>query len=308
MMKAVLGAAVALLLLSALPTTAQVPNLDITLAVDDLATPIPYSGSGTFSFNVTVGCLAILRTMSEGKATEATVTVDLSNPPAWATSTPATVDFTPEPACITNGDGYVTKSGSITVAVSPDAPAVEEQTLNFTADMPVQGDPVTSTDQAIATVAYQPEYTLVTDVQFPLTVTSPKTTFNLTVTQASNARSMVMMEEIRTSAGSIAGLASLAYENRAGQPDTKVFKVTFTAPSGAWNQSTVQFKAYSHFLLLDGRAGEFDAGTPVTWQFVNGGVPAPDGDGDGGRESPMPVAPLLALGLVALAGLLRRRA
>ena len=306
-MKAVTGAAVAALLLSVVPLAAQgqVEGLDLTVAVADLATPIPYSGSGTLAFNATVGCLAILRSMSEGTTQSATLTVDLSDPPAWVTSTPATVEFAPDPACVTGGSGYITKAGTITLTVTPAAPGVEEQALNFTATMPTQGDPMSDSDEAIVTVAYQANYTLSTDARFPLTVTAAKTTFNLTVTQASNARSMVMMEEIKTSAGTIAGLASQAYENRAGQPSTKVFKVTFTAPPGAWNTSATQFKAYSHYLLLDGRAGAYDPGTAVSWEFVNGGVPAPESTG--GKEGPMPVAPLLAFGLVALAAALRRR-
>lgn len=312
-MKAVQGAAVAALLLSVLsvPLAAAqaelVPGLDVSLDVADLATPIPYSGSATFAFNVTVGCLAGLRTMSEAGSPTATLTVDLANPPAWVMATPATVDVTPDQGCVTNSDGYITRSGSITVTVKPEAPGVEDQTLNFTATMPTQGEPVSSSDEALATVAYNPSYTLQADVQFPLTVTAAKTTFNLTVKQASNARSMIMMEEIKTSAGTVAGLASTVYESGGGKSDTKVFKVTFTAPEGAWNRSTVSFKAYSHYLLLDARSGPYDPGTAVTWEFVNGGVPATNG-GDGDKKSPMPVAPMMALGLVALAAMLRRRA
>jgi hypothetical protein len=306
-MKAFLGAALAaVFLLSSLPTAqGQAPGLDLSLAVDDLLTPIPYSGAGTFSFNVTVGCLASLRSMSETQAIAGTLTVDLLDPPAWAVSTPATVDVTPTPDCAA-GNGYMTKSGTITVMAKPDAPGVTEQALNFTATLPTQGEPVHAEDAALATVAYHASYKLETDAKFPLTVTAAKTNFTLTVTQSSNARSMVMVEEVKATTGSIAGMASTVYESGAGKSDSKTFKVTYTAPEGSWNKSTVSFKAYSHFLLLDSRAGPFDPGTPVTWEFVNGGVPATK-SGDSGKDSPMPVAPLTALGLVAVAAMLRRR-
>src|ERR1044072_7934152 len=90
-MKAFLGTALAAaFLLSALPTAQaqDVPGLALSLAVDDLATPIPYSGSGTLSFNITVGCLAALRSMSESTTTSATATVDLANAPSSVTAHP----------------------------------------------------------------------------------------------------------------------------------------------------------------------------------------------------------------------------
>jgi hypothetical protein len=312
-MKAVSGAAaVAALLLSVLPTASaqgQVPGLDLSLAVDDLAVPIPYSGQATLSFNVTVGCLAGLRSMSETQSTTATATVDLADPPAWVTATPAAVVVTPsDPACATNGTGYITRSGTITLTVKPEAPGVVAHSLNFTATMPTQGDPMTASDDAAVKVAYHANYRLETDAKFPMTVTAHKTSFNLTVTQSSNARSMVMMEEVHASAGVIAGMASTVYESGGGKSDAKTFKITFTAPDGAWNRSTVSFKAYSHYLLLDSRAGPYDPGTAVTWEFVNGGVPVTKTNGgDSDKKSPMPVAPMTALGLVALAAMLRRR-
>src|ERR1044072_8028200 len=275
-MKAFLGTALAAaFLLSALPTAQaqDVPGLDLSLAVDDLATPIPYSGSGTLSFNITVGCLAALRSMSESTATSATAPA--ANALAWVTATPTAVDVTPsDPTCATGGTGYITKAGTITLTVKPEAPGVVDQTLNFTATMPTRGDPISGSDDAIVKVAYHASYTLTTDAKFPLTVTSPKTTFSLTVTQSSNARSMVMVEEVHASTGNIAGMASTVYDCGAGKSDSKTFKITFTAPDGAWNKSTVQFKAYSHFLLLDSKAGPYDPGTAMTWEFTNGGVPA----------------------------------
>ena len=141
---------------------------------------------------------------------------------------------------------------------------------------------------------------------FPLKVTTPKETFNLTVTQASNARSMVMMEEVKSTCGIISGLASQVYESQAGKPASKVYKVTFSAPTtGTWDKCVVSFKGYGHFLLLDSRAGPFDAGTPVSWEFDNGGVQSATTHTES-KKSPE-VGPLVALGLVALAAVLRRR-
>lgn len=293
--------------LASAPAAQAQADFEIALDAADLGAPVPYRGTASIPVNVTASCLAGLRSMGGMATATAVATVTVADPPAWLTVVePAQVDVTPGPDCATGG-GEVRGSGAVVVAVGPDAPGVVDHTLNLTATLPAQGDPMTAQDAAVLNVTYHSNYTLAADVAFPLTVTAARTSFNLTVTQASNARSMVMMEEIRTSAGVLSGLASTVYENEAGRPASKTFTVTFTAPAGAWNASTTRFTAYGHYLLLDSRSGPFDAGTPVTWEFRNGMEPADDHDHGEDQESPAPAAVLTALGLLGLAGARRRR-
>lgn len=289
------AALVATLLAAAVPTAqAQAPT-GITLACEDLAAPIPYAGTAALACTVSVGCLEIL---SSGGSMEATITVE--SPPAWLTTSPTAVAIDGT-ACFT-GAGTTAATSNVPLSVSKDAPGVVETPLSLVATI---GSTASPPDAAIISVEYNWNYTVTADLTFPYTMTTPSVTFNLTVTQASNARSMVMMEETRTSAGTISGLTSTVYENEAGKPDTKVFKVTYTAPTGEWENATVDFMAYGHYLLLDSSSGDYDEGKHVVFDFVNGGV-KPEGDG-GGKESPAPVGALLAIGLLALAFVARRR-
>jgi MYXO-CTERM domain-containing protein len=290
-------AALALLLLAALavPTaSAQTPE-GVTVTATDLATPIPYEGSAELPVSVSVGCLTILE--NQGSTT---VTVAVSDAPSWLTATPATIELEPQ-SCITGGNGFASGDGTVGLTVTKDAPGVVDHTINLTGTLgTTASDPATAT----FTVAYFVDYTLVPDVTFPLTVNGTEASFNVTVTQASNARSMVMIEQMKTTAGVFSGLASIVYENDAGMPAEKTFKVTFKAPEGEWTNATTTFTAFGHYLLLDGRAGDFDAGTPVTYSFVAGHAGHVE---DEDKDSPAPVGVLLALGLVALAAFVRRR-
>jgi MYXO-CTERM domain-containing protein len=230
-----------------------------------------------------------------------TTTVTVQSPPTWLTSEPTSATL--DPTSCFGGAGFVTANVAVPLTVTKDAPGVIETPLSLVASV---GSSTSDPDSAVVTVAYNWDYKLTTDVTFPVTMTTPTKVFNLTITQASNARSMVMIEEIKASAGLVSGLASVVYENGPGKPDTKVFKITYTAPEGEWTNATVSFKAYGHYLLLDSRSGSFDAGTPMSWTFTNGGVEKTGGGG--GKDSPAPVGAFMALGLVALAALVRRRA
>jgi uncharacterized protein (TIGR03382 family) len=287
-----------LALLAALPSAqAQVPPT-LSLTVTSLTAPIPYMGSAPLHVAVLVSCAALDPTAS--------LSVAVGSPPAWLTATP----FAPTLSaadCIGSSDGFHTYEGDIPLTVTADAPGVVDHMVNVTAALstssPTGG--LSDTKPTTFTVAYHVSYTLKTDATFPFKMTTPKATFNLTITQASNARSMVMMESVKSTSGVVSGLASQVYECDAGKPATKTFKVTYAAPTGAWDKSTVSFTAYGHFLLLDSRAGPFDVGTPTTWEFDNGGIPATEHTAS--KKSPEPVGPLVALGLVGLAAVLRRR-
>jgi len=299
MKSAVAAALLVAVLAAALPSHAQpLPLSDLTLTAAPPTGPLPYAGSGDVAVSVKVGCGLIAQSGGSGS-----VEVKAVSPPSWLTVAAPPIAASVAD-CAGSSDGYHTYDGKATLTVSPDAPGVVDHQVNLTAAL---GSAASTAVPVTFNVTYHVSYTLKPDVTFPLKVTKPKTTFNLTVTQASNARSMVMMEEQKTTSGLLTGLASEAYDCDAGKPATKTFKVTFTAPDGPWNKSVTTFTAYGHFLLLDTRAGKFDAGTHETWEFDNGGV-QPQSTGSASKKSPEPVGPLVALGLVGLAAVLRRRA
>lgn len=300
--------AVALLVLAAIPAipNVQAQGTGLTLVCPDLAAPIPYAGQAGLACEVRVGCLEFI-TSSMG---EASGTVTVVSPPAWLTSAPVAVEFAPE-QCIAGG--MASESIVVPLAVSADAPGVVDHALELEAAV----GSTTAADTAIVTVAYHINYTLVADATFPLAVNGTQASFNVTVTQASNARSMVMMEPPKVTSGLLSGPASMPYENDAGKPANKTLLFTYRPPATEWTNATATFTAYSHYLLQDGRAGEFNTpactalgfpacdatGTTLTFTFVNGAEP----EGGGDKGAPGPVAPLVALGLVALAALIRRR-
>lgn len=281
--------------------SAQSPS-GVAVACADLGTPIPYQGTASLTCDVTVGCAEFLAAAAGGDIGGPSAAVAVVGPPAWLTTAPAEASFDPS-ACVTGG-GSATAQATVPLTVSADAPGVVEHTLSLVATV---GGTSSAPDAAIVTVAYHVNYTLVPSVTFPLAVNGTEASFDVVVTQASNARSMVMMEELKVSAGTLSGPASEVYENDAGKPASKTFRFTFRPPSGEWTNATATFTAYGHYLLTDGRAGDFDNGTVMTFAFTNA---APQDDGDGGDDKglPAPAGALLALGLVALAALVRRRA
>lgn len=295
-MRLVIAASLAALALLAPAAQAQDPS-GISLVANSAGT-VPFQGEGSFPVTLTVGCALVL----QAAADDFTATVSAVGAPSWLTLDDAAVSIDPT-GCLA-GMGETPVSADVPFSVAADAPGVEPLSVNLTAT--VAG---TTSDPASAafTVAYESNYTVVADAQFPLTLTTPEVKFNVTATQASNARSMIMMEGVTVSAGSFAGLPSTVYESAAGSPASKTFEVTFKAPEGEWTNATVTFQAFGHYLLTSGEAGEYSPAQTYTFQFVNGGTPATDGDGDG-KESPAPVAAFTALGLLGLAAALRRKA
>lgn len=301
--------ALALLLLAALavPTASAQEVQGVTAVPGALAAPIPYEGSANLSVSGMVGCAEILAAMADAMGPTATLTLSVASPPAWLTVGEATTNLASQESITdcAGGTGSRAYTLDLPLTVSKDAPGVVDHTINVVASI---ADATSEPAPAIITVAYHWNYTVVSDATFPMTVDGPSAMWNVTVTQASNARSMVMMEEIATSAGVLSGPASQAYENDAGLPATKTFLFKWQAPEGAWTNATASFTAYGHYLLLDGRAGDYDEGTPVTYTFVAGEHAEHHEEEEGDKESPAPVGAFIALGLVALAALVRRRA
>ncbi|MFA5944493.1 MAG: hypothetical protein WC876_08525, partial [Candidatus Thermoplasmatota archaeon] len=273
--------------------------------VAPMAAPIPYEGTAKLPLTVVVGCAEILSAMSANNGA-APLTFAVSAAPTWLTIGDASADLA-NPDSVTTcleGTGSRTYAAELPLTVTKDAPGVVDHVIQVVATV---GSTSSEPTPASFTVAYHVNYTLVADATFPLDVNGTEASFNVVVTQASNARSMVMIEDLKSSAGVLSGIGSQAYENDAGAPATKTFKVTFKAPTGAWTNATASFKAYGHYLLLDGRAGEYDAGTPMAFSFVNTATASDEEPADG-KDSPAPVGALVALGLVGLAAFARRRA
>ncbi|MEK6976249.1 MAG: hypothetical protein AABY18_07905 [Candidatus Thermoplasmatota archaeon] len=279
------------------PAQAQAEPTGMTLKLTSAGT-IAFKGTSAIPFILEVGCLDLLQ--NAGASTTVPVAVEVTDAKPWLTVTNQTVEVDPT-ACIA-GQGRVNVTGSIPITVSAAAPAVVLHTVHAVAKM----DSIESTEPgATFTVAYNSNYTLTPSVKFPLTVTNKTTTFTLTGVQASNAPSMIMVDPITISDGALfSGIGPLQYANKAGTPDTKTYAITFTAPTGDWEKATVTLPVYGHY-NFDGMAGDPTDRKTFTFEFVNGGVH--DEHKDGGKKSPAPAAVLTALGLLAFAGVRRRK-
>ncbi len=283
---------------------AQANGQGITLTVDALnaaqtADGIAFSVATTIFLNVTVGCASVL---SVGSATPS-VAVTVTTKPVWLNFTAATIPVAPGADCANQGAlGSFKRSGTLTVTPSSNAPGVTPTTITFTAVLTGSKPEPAASDTAELVdlkVAYRPGYTLSPDAQFPLTVTGDDATFNLTVRVNANAISMVMFDPPVVTAGTLDGLPSVDYN----ASETKIFKVTFTPPTGKWTHANATFFVYTHYRF----GGDPMLGQNITWQFVNDNE---DGGGSGngkGKGAPGPTPVILALGLLALASLLRRR-
>lgn len=282
----------------AVPVQAQDPEspTGITLSATGAGT-VAYEGSGTFTVTANIGCAEFITNQPD-----TTVVISVVDPPAWLNATEGEVDVGPE-ACIGTTSGRITATGTIPFTVSKDAPAVAGQLVTIQGMM---GEtPATNTPTASYTVAYKSDYDLTPFVQFPLTVMNKTTTFTVTGVQASNAPSMIMVDDFSACPGAlVSGIGPLQYANKAGTPDTKTYTVTFTAPAADWETCDLVLKVYGHY-NFDGMAGDPTDQKTFTWQIANGGVPD-EKKGDG-KDSPAPVGALTALGLLAFAAFARRR-
>lgn len=290
-MKTLAALALLALVAAAVPAQAQTPT-GLGLTIDGPAL-VPYLGSSTIPFTVTVGCLSAL------SAGGADVTVTVTDAPAWFTfeEQPVTPDLT---ACDANGQ--TSASGELPFTVTDAAPAVVQNVVHLEASLS-GSDPATAA--ATYTVAYKSKFSLTPSVTFPLAVTNKTTTFTVTGVQASNAPSMIMVDDFSADSGAlISGIGALQYANKAGQPETKTYTVTFTAPNKEWTTAKATLSVYGHY-NFDGMAGDPQDRTTFTWEFTNGGV-ALEKNGSGGKESPAPVFAFVALGLLAFAAARRK--
>lgn len=296
-------------LFAATPANAQFSS-EFTLEATTPSEPIPYAGSAEVPVKVTVGCQAVLENL--GPSDTVVIAIHGEEPPAWLTVTETELEI-PLQGCLASITGTVTATGAVTFTVDATAPGVVDQVMTLEAHL---GDLVAPVEVTF-TVAYFSNYTVVADAVFPLKVTNGVAFFNVTATQNSNARSMIMFENVEESAGKISGLASIPYNTTASDtvrvpcgaspPPTdsrsKVFCIKYQAPTGPWTEAKVSFTNFGHFLLLDQRAGDYADAKTVTWTFVNGGGELASTEGS--NDAPLPL-PFLALGFAAFVAARRK--
>jgi hypothetical protein len=235
---------VPLVLLTAAPV-AHAADANHALTIESVAIlndAIPYDGTANTTVIVGVGCAQVLRTAaaspnSQGKAPFVVLANDTA---PWLTVTiPSGLAFDPA-ACVNQGSaGYVTAPVPVTLRVGPEAPGVIVHRMNFSASMANAG----STTAAVApeyelsfTVAYNVNYTIEPNIDFPATMTGRYLNFTVDVTQVANAPGMVMIDSLRAvdasgkAQGSVSGLASADYTP---ENNTRTFRVSYTGPASS---------------------------------------------------------------------------
>ncbi|HUR63770.1 MAG TPA: hypothetical protein VM241_04735 [Candidatus Thermoplasmatota archaeon] len=268
----------------------------VGLVKEDNQQVIPYKGNVTVPVSVTLGCslIAYQTVVNTGDADH--LHVSIADPPAWAIADELRIDVSPTDCA--SGQATHTYAGSFPLAVAADAPGVTTQVLNFTADY--AGTAPAATAPLPVAIQFHSDYSVVPSVQFPYAVSGKSANFTVTITNRGNARSMVMVEELHASTGTFSGLGSVVYL----PPESKTFQVTFKAPDKCWTSAKVDFKAFSHYLLLDQRAGSYKGEAPTTWEFTNGVACTPGKDT---TSKASPLGGLAVLPVVLGAALLARR-
>jgi hypothetical protein len=276
------------------PAQAQSPTA-FSLSADSPTKAISPTGPTNIHFNVTLGCALIL----EG-GQMATVTVTGTGP-TWLTVGSTQVVFKPTDCAGTtpNQNLNVKLPGVLPVTPGPKAPGLVASSFDMTASSSLPSSPPAPAAQPVAfTVGYRANHTLRSSIQFPYTMTGSTLTWNVTIGSSANARTMIMMNDVTATAGSVSGLAPHFIDT---PPGNLTFPVTFKAPDGDWSNATISFVVFSHWCLTTGPCGDPNFSHTYHWTIKNGG-----GGGGGGKKSPAPSA-LLMVGLLAGALVLRRR-
>lgn len=291
------------LVLLALPAV-QAEDAQSPLAITSIGVcnpqPIPYGGNGTCSISIGVGCKIVVESVAARSDHTATVALIVQDPPAWLTATASPIVLDPKGCPSAGQAGYLTVSGILNLSVTPEAPGVVQQNFVVEARMPgITQVAFNATQSGNYNVSYRAAHTVTPNIQFPFKMTGRTLNFTVTVTNEANARSMVMFENVRASAGSVAGLASVVYE----PPETKTFQVTYTAPNTEWKEAKITFHNYSHFLLNGtSLSGGPNLASDESWTVVNGN---PAGDAETTKAAPFSAAS--AMVMLALAALVAGR-
>lgn len=283
----------ALILLIAVPSQGAIEIS--TDAEEGDETMIAAGGSGEIDFTVTMDCQDFL---SEGSAS-VEVTVSASGP-EWLNGSDSTVTFEGTDCPGTAPDFQLDRGGSITVTDGGTVDAMMSEEVTLSTDL---GD---DTATAAVMVEYQPSYEFSADADFPLEVGSDPVSFNITMdVSGANAPSMAMFDKSpsRAEFGSLSGLPD--FHNFDPLDDGLfVSTVTYTPGGGGWEEDHVEFITYAHCICDGSLMTEEET---VNWTFVNTASSGGGGGGDDDEESPGLEVGVLALGVVAVAMLLRRR-
>jgi len=306
-MRAVAAAAAlcaALALLPAVQACSQATD-GPSFTVNNVGT-LPYAGNVSVPVTAEVGCAALLAAASAGTPGAATVpfTIVASPAPSYLTVSGGSLSFDPSKCVGGASAGCAATSGTLGFAVTPAAPGVDSLSVNLTGSLPKPQTPTPySATQSVAyNVSFHAAYNLTASIPFPAKADGKYLNFTVTVKVDNNARSMVMIENLHATAGSVSGLASVVYM----PGETKTFHVTFMAPEGGWTSSNVTFHEYTHYLLngtATGLAGGANDPHDVRWRIDN----ANPGTTDDAKKSPMGGWPLVltVLGSALLARLRR---
>ncbi len=283
----------ALLALAVLATPAQAQGLSSEISVTaDSPGVVAWNGTAPLNVTVEVGCGIFA---ADPSASELVVSATTENDTLTASTETIAIAASD---CLAGG-GAITKDVVLTMTPAEDAPGIVTIPIAVTAMVgTASGEGETS-----ATVSYKADHQIIPDVTFPLTVDNGTVTFNVTIVYAANAPSMVMFEEQSfDNGGSIKGLKPVIET----PPAEVVLPVTFKAPSGDWNQTTLSFRNFSHYIFTDtGLAGDPELEKIVEWTFVQGASETPATE-EGDKDSPG-AGVLVALGLFALAFVARRK-
>lgn len=306
---------VPLVLLTAAPV-AHAADANHALTIESVAIlnePIAFEGTANTTVTIGVGCAQVLRTAaaSQGKAP---VTLLANDTAPWLTvSVPTPLEINPAD-CVSQGNpagsGYLTRAIPVVLRVAAEAPGVIVHRMNFSASMANAGSATASVapeSELSFTVAYNVNYTIEPSIDFPATVTGRYLNFTVKVTQVANAPGMVMIDSLRAvdkdgkGQGTVSGLAAADYTP---ENNTRDFRVSFMGPSAKWNETTITFRAFSHYLFnATAVSGGDTPAQTYAWLVRNGN---PDGSPD---SKPAPVGGLPTMVLLAgLAILMRRKA
>lgn len=242
---------------------------------------------------VVADCALIL---TAGEAGALSVQIGHNLPLVWSVDTPS-ITLSPDEGCITNM-GTQNGTGTLTITPDSDAPGLEpvDLVLNATAgDSTAQSD-----DDATLYVAYEPGHSISTDITFPYAMTNADgdtLDFNITIQVQANAATKVEFKEPQAGGGSISGLDSQTF-NVTGGETSRTIPVSWTPPA-SWDNATISFRHLSSCTDA-GFACDPPFNGTVEWTVTN------ERSSGGGKSSPG-LAPVILVGLVALAARVARR-
>ena len=279
---------------------AQVPasDFELTATLDEVY--LDPAGTTSVDVEVTIGCALILQGLEQSS-----ISVD-AKVPSWVATTPATIAVSLAD-CAGDDDLIITKTGSVGLAPSADAPGLEPFNVDLLASFSDASGTATTAEATIQGIAvdYVAGHTMTPSGDQTFQVEDGSYSFTLDLDIAANARTMVMFEDRVVSGGTLNGLTHKIFEVPTGETST-TYTVTWTAPEGEWTEETVTFYTYSHCLDREGCDPTNEA-NPV-WTFVNAN-PHDNSDGHHDEDAkgiPAPNATVLMLAFVGLAAALAR--